>query len=215
MKKAPMFLLLVVLYQPVSAKAQAPYTVMSFGAGGSVSQGNGFGKGMAFRVQSDTFGKRFGFLLQGTVLPANKRYAPDRSGSSISTGVLILPRFKFHRYFSAEAGGELSATVIKGFKSKSGFGPVFGLRADMSSGKTNGEFHVRVRKDVTSENKVLTFAIGGQGHYQASKHIGWFAGAEGLFSTFAQPFVTGTPTGNSQEFRIFGGISLVLTRAGQ
>lgn len=215
MKKAPLLLLLVVFYQPASANAQAPYTVLSFGAGGAVSQGNGFGKGVAFRVQSDTFAKRFGLLVQGTVLPANKRFAPDRSGSSISTDVLILPRFNFHRYFSAEAGGELSATVIKGFKSKSGFGPVFGLRADVSSGKSNGEFHVRVRKDVTSENKVMTVAVGGQGHFQATKHLGWFAGAEGLFSTFAQPFVAGNPTGNAQDFRIFGGISLVLTRAGQ
>ena len=215
MKRSSLLLLLVVFYQPASANAQAPHTVLSFGAGGAFSQGNGFGRGTAFRVQSDTFARRFGFLLQGTVLPANKRYAPDRSGSSVSTDMLILPRFKFHRYFSAEAGGELSATVIKGFKSKSGFGPVFGLRADGSSGKSNGEFHVRVRKDVTSENKVLTIAIGGQGHYQATKHIGWFAGAEGLFSTFSQPFVTGNPTGNSQDFRIFGGISLVLTRAGQ
>ncbi len=215
MKRAPWFLLLVVLYHPASARAQAPYTVLSFGAGGAFSQGNGFGKGMAFRVQSDTFARRFGLLLQGTVLPASKRYAPDRSGSSVSTDVLILPRFRFHKYFSAEAGGELSATMIEGFKSKTGFGPVFGLRADVSSDKSNGEFHVRVRKDLTSENRIMTVAIGGQGVFQTTRHFGFFAGAEGLFSSFAQPHVTGQPTGNSQEFRIFGGISLILTRAGR
>jgi hypothetical protein len=166
-------------------------------------------------MQSDTFGRRFGFLVQGTILPANKRYAPDRSGSSVSTEVLFLPRFKFHKYLSAEAGGEISAVVIKGFKSKTGFGPVFGLRADVTSGKSNGEFHVRVRKDVTSENKIMTVAVGGQGHYQFTKHLGWFAGAEGLFSRFSQPFVTWNPLGNAQDFRLFGGISLVLTGAGR
>jgi hypothetical protein len=215
MRTAPVFLLLVVFYHPTSARAQASHTVLSFGAGGAVSQGNGFGNGLAFRFQSDTFAKRFGFLLQGTLLPANKRYASDRSGSSVSTEVLILPRFRFQRYFSAEAGAAVSATVIKGFEKKTGFGPAFGLRADVSSGRANGQFYGRVRKDLTSENRVLTIAIGGQGHIRATKHIGWFLGAEGLFSKFSQPFVAGTPTGNSQEFRIFGGVSFVLTGDGR
>ena len=215
MKKCLLVLLVVGLYQPSNARAQAPYTVLSFGAGGATSQGNGFGNGWAFRVQSDTFARRFGLLVQGTVLPAEKKYASGRSGSSISSDVLILPRFRLHKNFFAEAGAEFSATVIEGFKSKSGFGPVFGLRSDVFSGKTGGEFHARVRKDLTSENRVMTIAVGGQGHYQATKHLGWFAGAEGLFSTFSQPFVTGTPTGNSQDFRVFAGISLTLTRVGQ